>query len=84
MVSLIEEKMGRGRISVVDDELWGLAEQKLQEGISLIHFITDSRDYLHMAWKRFGDSVCYGLLWQQRRPRPPHACNGLVNAALTM
>ena len=91
MVTLIEEKMGRGRISVVDDEIWDLVKQKLQEGTSLIHFITDSRDYLHEAWKRFGDALCYGLHWQQISDTKNKMCSrsttmqtSVVNFAILM
>ena len=65
MVGVIEGKLGVGRMKKVDDELWAIIEKSVNDDGCLVHFITDSLEHLNIAFKKFGDRLCYGLNWRE-------------------
>ena len=62
MKVILRKHIDEDGLQTLDHEMWGIIWAKKHDHI--VHFITDSKEYLVYAWQKFGDSICYGLHWQ--------------------
>ena len=62
MKTLLIRKIGEKGLQDLDAEMWSLIASMRREYI--VHFITDSKEYSDAAFRKFSNSICYGLHWE--------------------
>jgi len=61
MKIILKKKLGQCGFDRLDAEMWDLI-YKLKED-HIVHFMTDSKEYVDLAYHKFGSNICYGLHW---------------------
>ena len=67
---MLGKELGSDGIKRLDEEMWELINTLYQKHI--VHFITDSKEYLYEAYRRYGKEIFYGLHWEDIQS----ICNG--------
>ena len=75
MVTLIENTKRKGAMQKVDKELWAFITETVEDENYLIHFITDSKEYLETAYRYYGKRIGYGLHWDQLKDTRNKMCS---------